>query len=75
MDARKIVQLWQCIRDQTEQIEKIGPPHILFFFFFFGCYFLPCFVLTWTIFFSFVFFMFTIFGTPDIERRKKKGIF
>ena len=36
----RLFQLWQCVRDQTEQIVKIGPPpppplHILFLFCFF----------------------------------------
>ena len=36
----RLFQLWHCVRDQIEQIEKIGPPlHILFLF----LYFLFCF--------------------------------
>ena len=76
----RLFQLWQCVRDQTEQIEKIAPPplHILFLFLYslFCCFFIiffPCFVLTSAISFFFSFFlMFTNFGIPDIERRKRK---
>ena len=52
----RLFQLWQCVRDQTEQIEKIPPTHFIFifvfliFFFLFFYYFLPSFVLTWAIF-------------------------
>ena len=68
----RLFQLWQCVKDQTEQIAKIGPLlHILFLFlYFFCCYFLPCFVLT---FFFCYFFMFTNSGISDIERRKRKS--
>ena len=47
--ARKTFQLWQCVRDQTENREDTPhPPPTLFF-------------------------MFTIFGIPDIERRRGGG--
>ena len=73
--------LWQCVRDQ---IEKIAPYTFFYFCFWFLIFpysffyfldFLPCFMLTGHFFISFfVFFMFTIFGIPDIERRKR-GVF
>ena len=41
----RLFQLWQCVRDQTEQIEKIPPPppptHFIFIFVFFIFYFIP----------------------------------
>ena len=77
----RLFQLWQCVRDQTEQIEKNGPLHILFlfiyFFLLFFCYFFARFCVDVGHFFLFfyvfyVFFMFTNFAIPDIERRKRK---
>ena len=76
--------LWQCVRDQTEQIEKIPPPYTFYLYFcifnfllFFVllifamfCIVMGYFLFSFDIFF--VFFMFTIFGIPDIERRKTK---
>ena len=50
----RLFQLWQCVGDQTEQIEKII---FIFVFLFFCCYFLPCFVLTWAIFYFFLYFL------------------
>ena len=73
-----------CKRSDTENREDY-PLHIYFrflifvFFFFlffliFLDFYLPCFMMTWAIFHFFdtffVFFMFTICGIPDIERRK-----
>ena len=75
----RLFQLWHYVRDQTEQIEKIGPPPTHFYFcifllFFFVIFFSP--VLRWHgPFFDFFlnfFVMFTNIGLPDIERRKRK---
>ena len=75
----RLFQLWHYVRDQTEQIEKIGPPlHILFLyfsFFLFFCYFflaLSCDDMGHFLIFFVFFFMFTNIGLPDIERRKRK---
>ena len=63
-------RLFQCVRDQTEQIDTFYFYFCIFnFFYYIFCYFLPCIDIFYLIF---VFFMFTIFGIPDIERRKKK---
>ena len=64
--------MWQCVRDQTEQIEKIPPPppppiHFIFIFVFFCLLLFAMFCIDMG-----HFLFFTIFGTPDIERRKKK---
>ena len=77
MVARKTVPCsLPCVRDQTEQIEKIGISlHILFLFLYFlFCYFFALFCVDMGHFLiSFLyFFMFTNFGIPDIERRKRK---
>ena len=74
----RLFQLWHYVRDQTEQIEKIGPPlHIFIFVFFFFSFFFVIFfspVLRWhgPFFDFFCIFMFTNIGLPDIERRKRK---
>ena len=78
---RRLFQLWQCVRDQAEQIDTIAP--YTFYFYIYFCIYkfffeFVCHVLCWYgPFFSlflqfFVFFMFTVFGIRDIERRKKK---
>ena len=43
-DLKQPCQLWQCVRDQTEQIVKIGPPNTFYFYFIF--LFLFCHVLS-----------------------------
>ena len=77
----RLFQLWHCVRDQTEQIEKIGPPpplHILFLFlyfsfFYFFCYFFFSPVLRWHgPFFDFFFVFFYIYKYWDSRYRKKK---
>ena len=35
----RLFQLWHCVRDQTEQIEKIGPPPPPYTFYFYFCIF------------------------------------
>ena len=76
MVARKTVLVAVCESSDRENRDFLKKC-FNFFFFFFG-YFLPRFILTWAIFYFlisfYVFFMFTIFGIPDIERRKR-GIF
>ena len=74
----RLFQLWHYVRDQTEQIEKIGPPYtFLFLYFSFFLFFLLFFLALscddmghFLIFFCI--FMFTNIGLPDIERRKRK---
>ena len=64
----RLFQLWQCVRDQTANREDC------IFYFLFFCYFLPCFVLTWAIFFLFLYFLclqFLGFPTKKEERRKR----
>ena len=79
----RLFQLWHCVRDQTEQIEKIAPHpplHILLLFlyfsflFFYVIFFLPCPMRWHGPFFSFfcIFLCLHFIGIPDIERRKRK---
>ena len=79
MAARKTVPtVAVCSRSDKANREDFPPPPYTFYFYFYFCIFfvifLPCFVLTWAIFLIFfcIFFMFTNFGIPDIERRKRK---
>ena len=64
----RLFQLWRCVKDQTEQIEKIGPPlHILFLFlYFFFVIFLP-----WAILLNFFVFFYG-YKFWDSRYRKKK---
>ena len=74
----RLFQLWHCVRDQTEQIEKIAPPPYTFYFYFcifyfvFFSYFFALFCDDMGHFFCILFFMFTNIEIPDIERRKRK---
>ena len=70
IDARKTVPT-VAVLEIRQQIEKI---YFYFLFCYFFVIFLPCFVLTWAIFLkkNCIYFMFTNFGIPDIERRKRK---
>ena len=65
----RLFQLWHCVRDQTEQIEKIGPPpsHFIFIFvLFFFCHFFALFSDDMGHFFTFfcMFLCLQILGFP-----------
>ena len=68
-------ELWQC--DFLFLFLFFNFCFIFIYFYFLGI-FLPCFMLTWAIFCFFlqffVFLMFTVFGIPDVERRKKRNL-
>ena len=49
----RLFQLWQCVRDQTEQIEKIPPPPPYTFYFYFCIFY-------FVIFFCYFFAMFCV---------------
>ena len=73
----RLVQLLQCVRDQTEQIENIPPPplHILFLYFviLLFCYFFLIFFAMFCVdmahFFNFFFYAYKFW---DSRYRKKK---
>ena len=74
----RLFQLWRCVRDQTEQIEKIGPPpptHFIFIFvffiLFFFCYFFALFCDDMGHFLIFFVFLY-VYKYWDSRYRKKK---
>ena len=68
----RLFQLWHCVRDQTEQIEKIPPPlHILFLFLYFSFIFFALFCDDMGHFLNF-FVFFYVYKYWDSRYRKKK---
>ena len=72
----RLFQLWHCVRDQTEQIEKIGPPYTFYFcfcIFYFDFLLFFCPVLRWHgPFLKFFFVFFYVYKYWDSRYRKKK---
>ena len=64
----RLFQLWQCVRDQTEQV-------VVFSFFFFFFHFLPCFELTWAIFFFVFFYVYKFWDSRYRKKKEERGIF
>ena len=70
----RLFQLWHYVRDQTEQIEKIGPPYTFYFYFFILFFVIFCNpVLRWHgPFFDFFCIFFYVYKYWASRYRKKK---